>query len=170
MDSYSFYSESFIPRAGFMFKTLILIIPFVFISCSKSSLTKELENKLLSILEKNQTIQESLLQNKIPDFSILKNSIIEITQISNQNPALKQKLEELNQIISKTKNDLSDETFQALSDFSTKLSEILVENQIKTEYNKFHCPMVSKYWIAKGVQVNNPYAPDMRDCGELVNK
>ena len=28
--------------------------------------------------------------------------------------------------------------------------------------------MVSKYWIAKGELVENPYAPEMRECGELV--
>jgi dsDNA-specific endonuclease/ATPase MutS2 len=153
-----------------MLKTFILLIHFIIISCSKTSLPKEIENKLLSILEKNQIIQESILESKIPDFGILKNAIAEAVQASNQNVSLKQKLEQLNQIISKTKNDLSEETFQNLSDFSIQLSEILVENQIKTEYNKFHCPMVSKYWVAKGVQVNNPYAPEMRDCGELVNK
>ena len=45
---------------------------------------------------------------------------------------------------------------------------IRVVNAQQTEYNKFYCPMVQKYWIAKGKEIQNAYAADMRECGELV--
>lgn len=34
----------------------------------------------------------------------------------------------------------------------------------------FYCPMVRKSWVAEGTQVRNPYAADMRSCGDLVSK
>ena len=58
--------------------------------------------------------------------------------------------------------------FESLSSFSETFTDILKVNNIQTEYNKFYCPMVSKYWVAKGDVIQNPYASDMRECGELV--
>jgi hypothetical protein len=29
--------------------------------------------------------------------------------------------------------------------------------------------MESKYWLAKGTEILNPFAPEMRDCGEIKN-
>jgi hypothetical protein len=28
--------------------------------------------------------------------------------------------------------------------------------------------MVNKYWVSKGEKIENPYAAEMRDCGEIV--
>ncbi|MCB1177696.1 MAG: DUF3347 domain-containing protein, partial [Leptospiraceae bacterium] len=69
--------------------------------------------------------------------------------------------------LEKVKSDEKNSVFSVLSQSSEKLSEVAKLAEIK-EYNKFYCPMVEKYWIAKGEKIENPYASDMRECGEMI--
>ncbi|GBF51527.1 hypothetical protein LPTSP4_30650 [Leptospira ryugenii] len=63
-----------------------------------------------------------------------------------------------------------DDLYQKLSDFSLKLLELKKISQYQGKYNKFYCPMVDKYWVSQDTVVRNPYAEDMRDCGELLTE
>lgn len=69
--------------------------------------------------------------------------------------------------IQKVNGQNKEEDFQNFSDYSDSLAQILNMMDGAGAY-KFHCPMVKKSWIAKGKDVKNPYAPEMRTCGDLI--
>lgn len=59
--------------------------------------------------------------------------------------------------------------FQAYSSFSENLAESLKLAGGTGVFNRFYCPMVNKTWVSQGTKIQNPYAPEMRDCGDLVH-
>lgn len=147
----------------------IFIVLLLIFSC-KPQLDVGLKNSLLKILSENQKVHEILItkENTIPDTKPLLDSIKEAKLVSDKNESIKKNLEKMEADIASISKTDSEAFFASLSSFSETLTEILKANQIQTEYNKFYCPMVAKYWIAKGEIVQNPYAPEMRECGELV--
>lgn len=142
-----------------------VLLLFFLIQCSK--LPDQALNSILSILSENEIIQSDLLSEKIPNLDSLKSKVKSSLEITKDIPELNAKLNKLNSILLKSIS-VKEEVYLVLSEFSEALGDILISNNIKTEHNKFYCPMVSKYWIAKGTEVKNPYAPEMRDCGELI--
>lgn len=143
---------------------IILILLFSFF-CNK--LPDSVSNSIQDILLENEKIQSELLQEKIPNLENLKLKLNSAIESSKEIPELNAKLKKLTTILN-ISNVPKEEFYLVLSNFSENLSDILISNKINTDHHKFYCPMVSKYWIAKGVEVKNPYAPEMRDCGELV--
>jgi hypothetical protein len=142
-----------------------VLLLFFLIQCSK--LPDQALNSILSILSENEIIQSDLLSEKIPNLDSLKSKVKSSLEITKDIPELNAKLNKLNSILLKS-SSVKEEVYLVLSEFSEALGDILISNNIKTEHHKFYCPMVSKYWIAKGTEVKNPYAPEMRDCGELI--
>jgi len=55
--------------------------------------------------------------------------------------------------------------------FSLKLMKLVKKyNKLKT-YREYYCPMVRKSWvqnILKIKEVQNPYAPNMKNCGRII--
>jgi hypothetical protein len=149
-----------------MKRFLFILFVLLFSDCKKT-LPDNIQKSLLNILSENQLIQEKLLKNEIPELDTLKKSLKLSIEDAKLLPELQTQLGKLSQGLSEKKLNTED-TYVQLSKFSEDFSKILLANDIKSEYNRFYCPMVSKYWIAKGIEVQNPYAADMRDCGELV--
>ncbi len=149
-------------------KYIVIILFFIF-SC-KGSVDSGLKNSLLKILTENQKIHTVLLANtdSIPDTTPVLNAVKEAKSLSEKNEDIKKQLDKMESVLTNINSKDKEAFFESLSSFSETLTDILKANQIKTEYNKFYCPMVAKYWIAKGEEIQNPYAPDMRECGELV--
>jgi glutaredoxin 2 len=149
-------------------KYIVIILFFIF-SC-KGSIDSGLKNSLLKILVENQKVHEVLLAkaDTIPDTKAILDSVKEARSFSEKNEDIKKQLEKMESILTNINSKDKEAFFESLSSFSETLTDILKANQIKTEYNKFYCPMVAKYWVAKGEEIQNPYAPEMRECGELV--
>ncbi len=149
-------------------KYLILLL-FLFFSC-KTELDGNLKNSILKILSENQKIHEQLISKEdfIPDTKSLLASVKEAKALSDKNKEVSEQLEKLESTLNSINTQDKEGFFESLSSFSERLTDILKVNKIQTDYNKFYCPMVAKYWIAKGEQIQNPYAPEMRECGELV--
>lgn len=147
----------------------ILILLFLFFSC-KTELDNNTKNSILKILSENQKVHEQLIQSEtvIPDTNALLASIREAKSLTSQNKNLASELEKLEAILNAINPKDREAFFGSISSFSEGLTDILKVNHLQTDYNKFYCPMVSKYWIAKGKEIQNPYAPEMRECGEIV--
>lgn len=151
-----------------LMKFIIVLVLFLF-SC-KSNIDSALKNSLLKILSENQKVHEVLLSKTdvIPDTKQLHAAVLEAKSQTGKNEEIKKQLDKIESILSNINSNDKEAFFESLSSFSEALTDILKANQIQTEYNKFYCPMVAKYWVAKGETVQNPYAPEMRECGELV--
>jgi hypothetical protein len=149
-------------------KYIIFLILFLF-SC-KGSVDASLKNSLLKILSENQKVHEELIRKEdgIPDTKQLLASVREAKSLAGKQEEIAKQLDKIESILTKINSKDREAFFESLSSFSETLTDILKANQIQTEYNKFYCPMVAKYWVAKGEVVQNPYAPEMRECGELV--
>lgn len=153
-------------------KILVLFVCILLIlgSCKKNKIELSIQEQdsIRSIFEKNQEIQEFLLQNDsaLPSLEPLKDSIIQAKS--------KVQKSEILHLLSSLENSLQnyslsekEKAFNSLSNFSEELYKLAVLVNLQ-EYNKFFCPMVSKYWVSKGESISNPYSPEMRECGELV--
>ncbi len=149
-------------------KYIIILLLFL-VSC-KGSIDSELKNSLLKILSENQKVHEVLLSKSdvIPDTQQLLASVKEAKSQAEKNEDIKKQLDKIESNLTNINSKDKEAFFESLSSFSETLTDILKANQIQTEYNKFYCPMVAKYWVAKGEVIQNPYAPEMRECGELV--
>ncbi len=143
------------------------ILPILIFSFFCNKLPEPVISSIDNILAENEIIQSELLNEKIPKLENLKLKVNLSLESSKEIPELNAKLKKLATTLNLS-NVPKEELFLILSNFSEQLSEVLISSNIKTEHHKFYCPMVSKYWIAKGIDVKNPYAPEMRDCGELV--
>lgn len=147
---------------------IILTLFFSFCKQTKIQLTSEELKSIHAIFNENQKIYEFLLNNEtqLPSIHSLQSTLEKAKSTSHNS--------ELIQIISNLQNTLipynqtdREKAFLALSNFANELDKLAVFADLK-EYHKFFCPMVSKYWVAKGELIQNPYAPDMRECGDLV--
>lgn len=147
----------------------ITLLLFLLFSC-KGGIDITLKNSLLKILSENQKIQVQLLSNSelIPDTRMLLEAIKDSKSKTEKSKDLYSKLEKLESTIGNINSKDKEAFFESMSSFSEGLTDILKANHIDSEYHKFYCPMVAKYWVAEGEEIQNPYAPEMRDCGELV--
>jgi len=59
--------------------------------------------------------------------------------------------------------------YEKAAKFSELLAPLIHRSQDLSSYGVFYCPMVDKRWIDKGNAIRNPYAPNMRDCGEKMS-
>jgi len=118
------------------------------------------------VFAETQKVHEGLLQNS-PSLKIdrLRSSIEALSKSTH--PRIKEWKSQLTENLPKKPDDL-DTSFEELSKLSLLLVEIKKEIKLPETYQQFYCPMVEKYWVAKDKEVRNPYAPEMRDCGELI--
>ena len=161
------------PKIIKMYIPLVLLILVIF-NCKDSEKigASESSNKAFAVvLQENDKVIEAIIKDseKNPDLSLLISSIETAKSIVVED-GLKRALEEEGRILQDAKSMDKEGLYEAISRFSEHLSTAINTGGVKLEgYNRFYCPMVSKYWMAKGTDINNPFAPEMRDCGEIKN-
>ncbi|MCW7468918.1 DUF3347 domain-containing protein [Leptospira kanakyensis] len=151
-----------------VFRISVIVLAFFALSCKEAIVPFETahENLAAKLLSENQILLEEYLKDDPkPNWKTFSESIDAL--VSNGHPKLKTWAESLRPLVPAAGSDL-ESSYEKIS----KIQEILI--QIKTEvpnqsqYNRFYCPMVDKSWVMTGKEVKNPYAPEMRDCGELL--
>lgn len=150
-----------------MTRLYLLFVFIFFLSCSKTQSENNL--KLVSnVLEENKKVYELFLAqgNAKPDLTGLKEAVRKAS-VSADKESLKKSFSEMLAVLESANQS---ETAGSISVFSEKLYSLLKAEEINLGYRKFYCPMEKKFWLAKGDDVKNPYAPEMRECGELVQE
>ncbi|EMJ91132.1 LIC13259/LIC11441 family protein [Leptospira alstonii] len=154
-----------------MQKFLILSIGILIFlsSCKKTPLvvTEPEKDVLQQILMENESIHNFLIkeEDKIPDTNKL---VARIGELASLNGGLKGSAEKMqNSLKNQDAKDI-EKFFQAYSLFSENLAESLKLAGGTGVFNRFYCPMVNKTWVSQGTKIQNPYAPEMRDCGDLI--
>lgn len=149
---------------------IIIVVLLVFSFCKKTQtiVSKEEMESIEIIFQENQKVLDFLLnnENQLPSISVLKDSIF-TAKLLVKNSEVNSILEQLEASLKEYNEGEKEKSFLALSRFSEELDRLAVLLNLK-DYHKFFCPMVSKYWVAKGESIHNPYASEMRECGELV--
>ncbi|AXR59823.1 LIC13259/LIC11441 family protein [Leptospira mayottensis] len=153
-----------------MQKILILLISILtFLSSCKKNLpiTESEKDILQQILVENESIHSFLMkeEGKIPDTSKL---ISRIKELISLNGGLKSSAEKMKNFLEDKDTKDIEKFFQAYSSFSESLADSLKLAGGAGVFNRFYCPMVNKTWVSHGTKIQNPYAPEMRDCGDLV--
>lgn len=150
------------------FRILLILLAFFALSCKEEVVPFETahENLAAKLLAENQILlEEYLKEDPKPNWKVFSESIDSLG--TSGHPKLKAWAETLRPLLPTNGVDL-ESSYEKIS----KIQEILI--QIKTavpnqsKYNRFYCPMVDKSWLMTGREVKNPYAPEMRDCGELI--
>lgn len=151
-----------------IFFLLSSVFIFLFCKTSKVQFTAEEIQSIQAIFEENQKVLDFLLktETQIPSVVSLR-EVIQTAQSKATHPELKKIFSNLSTLLQAYSEQDKEKAFTTLSNFSEELDKLAVYAGL-IEYHKFFCPMVSKYWVAKGESIHNPYAPDMRECGELV--
>ncbi|WP_411824434.1 hypothetical protein [Leptospira sp. 'Mane'] len=119
-----------------------------------------------NLFEANQKMHEGLLLDP-PSLSLVAFKSALDSLGSSTHPRLLEWKSRIEGLFPKNPKDL-DASFVNLSQIASVLTEIKKAIPVLENYNQFYCPMVEKYWVAKGKSVQNPYAPEMRDCGEML--
>ena len=139
---------------------------------SKELVPSETTRKAFSqVLQENDKVIESIIKDgeKVPDLSALL-TVVENGKSVVVEAGLKRALEEESRILQDASKKGKEEFYEAYSRFAEHLSVSMTTGGVKLEeYNRFYCPMESKYWLSKGTEILNPFAPEMRDCGEIKN-
>lgn len=150
---------------------IIILIAFGCKGNSEIALNPSLKKSIESILVENQRVHDELMKSVdiLPDTKPLLQSVQKAASEDTER-VFERNFAELESTIKNIKPGDKEEYFTALSKFSEILAGINEKGKVEKQYNKFYCPMVAKYWIAKGTDIENPYAPEMRDCGELVKQ
>ncbi|MCX7997432.1 MAG: hypothetical protein N3A69_00585 [Leptospiraceae bacterium] len=147
---------------------IVLLLGFSFCKKAQTMLSKEEMESIEIIFQENQKVIDFLLNNEnlLPSISTLKDSISK-AKLLVKNADVNSTLEKLEASLQEYNENEKEKSFLSLSRFSEELDKLAVLLNLK-DYHKFFCPMVSKYWVAKGESIHNPYASEMRECGELV--
>ncbi|ALO24603.1 MULTISPECIES: LIC13259/LIC11441 family protein [Leptospira] len=154
-----------------MQKILILLISILALLsfCQKTPLviTESEKDVLQQILVENESIHSFLMkeEGKIPDTSKL---ISHINALISLNGGLKSSAEKMKNFLQDKDTKDIEKFFQAYSSFSENLADSLRLAGGTGVFNRFYCPMINKTWVSHGTKIQNPYAPEMRDCGDLV--
>ncbi|MCG9874876.1 MAG: hypothetical protein MH321_08825 [Leptospiraceae bacterium] len=145
---------------------LALILLFAF-SCGSNKLTDEDKRSMELLLEENEKIHSFLMKTEsgLPSLQGISAALdafdkTENSEVSSQVSKMKLNLREIKGID-------KEKDFNQFSLFSENLSKLTKLFSVDG-VNKFYCPMENKYWLAKGRSIENPYSPEMRDCGSLV--
>ncbi|MGJ4753273.1 LIC13259/LIC11441 family protein [Leptospira kmetyi] len=142
----------------------------IFLSvCKKAQpqITEAEKDALQRILVENESIHDFLMkeENRIPDINKL---VVRVQELSSLNGGLKESAEKMGNSLKDKETKDVEKFFLAYSSFSENLAESLKLAGGTGVFNKFFCPMVNKTWVSHGTKIQNPYAPEMRDCGDLV--
>ncbi len=153
-----------------VFLTLSLILLSLFANCEPAKIPySEKDVQLLTdVFEESQKLHEGLLL-PTPKLEVVGIQMTVNALSASEHPKIKDWKSQLTETIPKNPNDL-ELSYDQLSKFAIILSEIKNEVKLPGAYQKFYCPMVERYWVAKDKEVRNPYSPEMRDCGEILQE
>ncbi|MCU0824484.1 MAG: hypothetical protein MUF77_07555 [Leptospira sp.] len=149
---------------------VIFLSIFIFFgnSCKKDipEFSEKDQELVSAYLMENQKIMEEMLKDKP---QIRWDQFRELNQkfVVSEHSKIAEWGQKISVLIPKESTNL-EESFESISKIQEILSEIRVLVPGQSAFNKFYCPMVDKYWVMKGRQIQNPYAPEMRDCGEII--
>lgn len=150
----------------FLLSALIVVLSSLFCQKEEPAFLPSEESLVLSVLSANETIHGQLMkEEKIPDLTEIRRALAALSDQTH--PALKSIASSKDAEFKEGQTDLEG-FYKSLSDFSTKLQPVIKKSVAFSEYGAFYCPMVEKTWIAKGLAVRNPFAPEMRDCGDRI--
>lgn len=151
-----------------VFRISLIVLAIFALSCKEEVVPFETahENLAAKLLSENQILLEEYLKdNPKPNWKVFSESLDALG--ASGHPKLKAWADSLRPLIPKTGTDL-ETSYEKISKIQAILIQIKTEVPNQTKYNRFYCPMVDKFWLMTGREVKNPYAPEMRDCGELV--
>ncbi len=151
-----------------LFISLTLVSIFFLGQCKPAEVPySEKDISLVSkLFEANQKLHEGLLLDP-PSLSLIEFKSALDSPASSTHPRLLEWKSKIEGNLPKNPKDL-DASFENLSQIALVLTDIKKAIPALENFNQFYCPMVEKYWVAKGKLVQNPYAPEMRDCGEML--
>lgn len=151
---------------------LVILLSFLIGCGSKEPVPTQLTIQAFSqVLQENDKVIESIIKDaeSVPDLTALLDAVEKGKSVVIED-GLKRALEEESRILQDASKKGKDEFYEAYSRFAEHISVSMSTGGIQLEeYNRFYCPMVSKYWLARGTDIMNPFAPEMRDCGEIKN-
>lgn len=154
-----------------MFRPFLLSIGIllflVFCAKQRTPITEPEKDALQSILLENESIHSFLMkeEGKIPEVAKLEANVQALITL---NGGLKSEAEKMLKSLQEKDPKDVEKFFQAYSSFSETLAESVKLAGGNGVFNKFYCPMVKKTWVSQGTKIQNPYAPEMRDCGDIV--
>ncbi|EPG74099.1 PF11827 family protein [Leptospira fainei serovar Hurstbridge str. BUT 6] len=139
-------------------------------TCGKKEVKPILESEkplFEALIEQNETIVEGLLksENQAPDIKELEKALDILIKA---NGGLAESAIEMKKALTDHKTSDVEGAFLAYSAFSEILATTMKARGLDYGRNRFYCPMVKKTWVASGKKIRNPYAPEMRDCGDLI--
>ncbi|WP_246052610.1 LIC13259/LIC11441 family protein [Leptospira semungkisensis] len=148
---------------------LILTI-LISISCGKKEqkpLTEAEKPLFETVLAENDKVVKSLLTTEevSPNISAL---LVSVDTLAAAKGGLESTAQEMKTALETAKSPDVKVSFVGFSKFSEILAETMKANGLQSGRNRFYCPMVKKTWVLSGQRIENPYAPDMRDCGDLI--
>jgi len=150
---------------------ILLLVTLALANCKGKPELSSAETDLIGkILEENQKVHKILFEHdtRIPSVVTLMKLSIDAKEQS-VNPELTATLEEIVTDLSGTSNTDREKFDTQYSRVSEKLAKIIRTFGIK-QYHEFYCPMEKRTWVSTGIKIMNPYASDMRDCGEMVQE
>ncbi|TGK02957.1 hypothetical protein EHQ53_05690 [Leptospira langatensis] len=148
---------------------LILTILLSIAYCKKEQKpVTEAEKPLFeSVLSENDKVVKSLLTTEevSPNISAL---LASVEALQAAKGGLEPAAQEMRTALETAKSPDAKVSFVGLSKFSELLADTMKANGLQSGRNRFYCPMVKKTWVFSGQRIENPYAADMRDCGDLI--
>ncbi|TGL60880.1 LIC13259/LIC11441 family protein [Leptospira sarikeiensis] len=151
---------------------ILLLLPafITILYCGKKELKPitESEKPLFEkVLSENDKIVQVLLttENISPNVTEL---ISSLNSLESAKGGLETSASEMKTVLEEAKSSDIKVSFEAYSKFSEILAETMKVRSLQSGRNRFYCPMVKKTWVYSGMRIFNPYAPDMRDCGDLI--
>ncbi|MDI7210767.1 LIC13259/LIC11441 family protein [Leptospira santarosai] len=150
--------------------SILSISILIFLSSCKQAppaITESEKDILQQILAENESIHSFLMkeEGKIPDTNKL---IVRVRELISLNGGLKDTAEKMESSLQNKDSKDIEKFFQTYSSFSENLADSLKLAGGTGIFNRFYCPMVNKTWVSHGIKIQNPYAPEMRECGDLV--
>nr|WP_232227811.1 hypothetical protein [Leptospira wolbachii] len=151
-----------------VFRILLIVLAIFALSCKEEVVpfTPAHENLAAKLLSENQILLEEYLKdNPKPNWKVFSETLDALG--ASGHPKFKAWAETLHPLLPTDGTDL-ETSYEKISKIQEILIQIKTEVPNQTKYNRFYCPMVDKFWLMTGREVKNPYAPEMRDCGELI--
>ncbi|MCE9499927.1 MAG: hypothetical protein K8R21_05435 [Leptospira sp.] len=147
----------------------LIFFPVIFAFTLQCGINSETKKGIEAVLNENQKVSAYLLAHdkELPDLKGMI-SVLASSRTSIKEKDIQNKFSEMETILSKVNGKEREEFMIAYSGFSEILAGLVKKAGFAQQYNRFYCPMVRKTWVAKGEEIQNPYAPEMRDCGDLI--
>ncbi|PNV72614.1 LIC13259/LIC11441 family protein [Leptospira inadai] len=140
------------------------------VTCGKKEVKPILETEkplFEALIERNEAVVDGLLksENQAPNVKELEKAL---DALISANGGLAESAIEMKKALTDPKTSDLEGSFLAYSSFSEILATTMKARGLDYGRNRFYCPMVKKTWVASGKKIRNPYAPEMRDCGDLI--